>query len=601
MKFLCPNCKAKYQISDEKIAGRTLKMDCRRCNHPIVIRGDRAQQRSRSSSTSSVSRQRQSYASPAPGIRSSGRGSLGADFRKNAGAVPPPPKPSALDKWHISINDVPVGPMQRSEVANKIGAGAVHKSSLCWREGFDDWRELRNVPELAALLRRAAPPTTPKKAAFPPPPGRALGARAPVRVVRPPAASRPAASRPAARGNVVPIGGRLGGGAAPALDELPDEFLDDEPTRVGTEYDFAKIEAEQRRIDEDRRRAAEAAEADEAQQREEAARAAEEASREEKQKVAIGLAPTAEIAHSDAFDPFASQAGQVPVAPAVSQPQLEPPLPAESMPVALEAIPARRQRAIPIGAWIAIAGAMSFGMVLAIMVGTRYLTQPPPVAAVPTPAPEISPSQALPELVTEVPPAPIDPAELPPDPGDPAEEQPVQGGQEGRPVPSTGSGRRRGTTTGGGGAGGGGGGGSRRGGPALTAAQRAALARAAGGGDSTAPLQIRSDTPLEQDRRRGGGTSLNVAQIRAVVNRERSGVTRCYETAVRQAGSAPSMRINVDVTISGSGIVTRARARGQSFGNITDCIERTVRRWHFPRTGAESRTSLPFVFQGRDG
>jgi len=43
MKFLCPNCKAKYQISDEKIAGRTLKMDCRRCNHPIVIRGEQSE------------------------------------------------------------------------------------------------------------------------------------------------------------------------------------------------------------------------------------------------------------------------------------------------------------------------------------------------------------------------------------------------------------------------------------------------------------------------------------------------------------------------------------------------------------------------------
>ena len=40
MKFLCPSCKAKYQIADEKIAGRTLKMECRRCNHQITIRGD---------------------------------------------------------------------------------------------------------------------------------------------------------------------------------------------------------------------------------------------------------------------------------------------------------------------------------------------------------------------------------------------------------------------------------------------------------------------------------------------------------------------------------------------------------------------------------
>src|SRR6478736_5621873 len=43
MKFLCSNCKAKYQIPDEKIAGRTLKMDCRRCNTPITIRGDQPQ------------------------------------------------------------------------------------------------------------------------------------------------------------------------------------------------------------------------------------------------------------------------------------------------------------------------------------------------------------------------------------------------------------------------------------------------------------------------------------------------------------------------------------------------------------------------------
>ncbi|MFW6051858.1 MAG: zinc-ribbon domain-containing protein, partial [Myxococcota bacterium] len=39
MKFLCDNCKAKYQIADEKIAGRTLKMKCRKCGHDILIRG----------------------------------------------------------------------------------------------------------------------------------------------------------------------------------------------------------------------------------------------------------------------------------------------------------------------------------------------------------------------------------------------------------------------------------------------------------------------------------------------------------------------------------------------------------------------------------
>lgn len=37
MKFLCPSCKAKYQIADEKVIGRSVKMKCRQCGHLIEI------------------------------------------------------------------------------------------------------------------------------------------------------------------------------------------------------------------------------------------------------------------------------------------------------------------------------------------------------------------------------------------------------------------------------------------------------------------------------------------------------------------------------------------------------------------------------------
>ncbi len=37
MKFLCPNCKAKYQVADEKVAGRSVRMKCRKCSHLIHI------------------------------------------------------------------------------------------------------------------------------------------------------------------------------------------------------------------------------------------------------------------------------------------------------------------------------------------------------------------------------------------------------------------------------------------------------------------------------------------------------------------------------------------------------------------------------------
>src|SRR5689334_22643461 len=37
MKFLCENCKAKYQIGDEKVAGKSVRMKCRKCGHEIVV------------------------------------------------------------------------------------------------------------------------------------------------------------------------------------------------------------------------------------------------------------------------------------------------------------------------------------------------------------------------------------------------------------------------------------------------------------------------------------------------------------------------------------------------------------------------------------
>ena len=58
--------------------------------------------------------------------------------------------------------------------------------------------------------------------------------------------------------------------------------------------------------------------------------------------------------------------------------------------------------------------------------------------------------------------------------------------------------------------------------------------------------------------------------------------------------------IGSTLNVPASGTVTHATARGPAFGDVNECVERTVRRWRFPRTGAESRISIPFVFTGRE-
>jgi predicted Zn finger-like uncharacterized protein len=179
MKFLCGNCKAKYQIADEKVSGKTLRMKCRRCGHDILIDGHSmpasnppAAPPPRRAGTASVvpaPARAGSGAQPLPprpaalgqglprptATRSKPPSALGAEFRRHVAAPPEVPKRTApYDLWHVAIQDVPVGPMTREELGRKIDAGAVNADSLCWREGMDDWRPLGGLPELSQLLRR---------------------------------------------------------------------------------------------------------------------------------------------------------------------------------------------------------------------------------------------------------------------------------------------------------------------------------------------------------------------------------------------------------------------------------------------------------------
>ena len=40
MKVVCDSCQAKYQVPDERVAGKKLKIRCKRCGATVLIRGD---------------------------------------------------------------------------------------------------------------------------------------------------------------------------------------------------------------------------------------------------------------------------------------------------------------------------------------------------------------------------------------------------------------------------------------------------------------------------------------------------------------------------------------------------------------------------------
>jgi len=202
MKFLCRNCKAKYQIADEKVAGRTLRMTCQQCGEPIVVRGPAKQTTgplrpvtAASLPAAAPAFAQQTAAAQAVAPQAIGAKATGAALVAELGrhVAPPAPPPAPLEEWHVAINDAPVGPLRRDEVQRRIAQGIINRESLAWREGMDDWMQIKHIAELTALFAPAAP-VAPAPAAL---------------VAPPPAAALPIVTAPAARSaEMAPIGGR---------------------------------------------------------------------------------------------------------------------------------------------------------------------------------------------------------------------------------------------------------------------------------------------------------------------------------------------------------------------------------------------------------
>ncbi|MCX7809000.1 MAG: zinc-ribbon domain-containing protein, partial [Deltaproteobacteria bacterium] len=148
MKFLCPKCKHKYQIADERIAGKTLKMDCRKCGHTFLIHPDLAIREpsgvgsaptpvpSSVLNVAAIERIAKGGSAPSAPSGAAAHGLLGTDFQKSIAKTtrtpppPPPAPPNPLDQWYVAINGVPVGPMKREEIVRRIAQGEVTEGSL---------------------------------------------------------------------------------------------------------------------------------------------------------------------------------------------------------------------------------------------------------------------------------------------------------------------------------------------------------------------------------------------------------------------------------------------------------------------------------------
>ncbi len=544
MKFLCEQCKAKYQIADEKAAGKTVRMKCRKCGYLIEVRAaateGRASQPPGASGSKPPSSPRAPQRPTAPRAGAAPTGLATSLASARSPAKPAGPLASALksalqrdeevsapvdmsdlspsDEWYVAINGVPVGPIRIGEVRRKAAIGAVTDESLCWQEGLDEWRPLRSFPELAALVREAfssgrssmtPQPPADGRASLPPPGRGSLRPAAPAGTAprapapRPPTASPPP---PAARSNVVPFTSRLA--TAEKLAEAPDDL-----TRPFMGHP---------------------------------------------------ITPAHAVEPSVHPDPFAAppRPNPAPMAPGFSYAAGGAPMtPSPSLPPGSLSFGVPAKKGPPWMAIAMVAAATAFGITAAVAVFLRPPPQPTPVVVqVPGAAATVAAAatNATPTSTTDT-----------PDPG-----APTTTAAGTKPVTATAT-------------------------PKATTSV-AAAAPAAGhgpldlhgltGGTTIAPVD---DPGGGSEGPKAPGQCISEGQVQQVIGLHSVGLRRaCWE---RSTAAKTTANVTVSLTIGADGSAQGVSASGDE-PSVASCIASDVRNWHFPAMGCSQRTAIPFHF-----
>lgn len=63
-----------------------------------------------------------------------------------------------MDIWYIAINGQQQGPFSLAQIQQSLAGGVYSQETLVWRQGFDAWRPISQVPELLAANASASPP-----------------------------------------------------------------------------------------------------------------------------------------------------------------------------------------------------------------------------------------------------------------------------------------------------------------------------------------------------------------------------------------------------------------------------------------------------------
>src|SRR5262245_23458734 len=152
MKITCQTCQAKYTIADEKVAGKVVKIKCKKCSSTIVVNGNEAS------------------GNPSQDVPPDPQGVVEDEDGETKIFMEPPPGAgggAGGDEWTVNVTDDDQRTMTTAQLVKEIGTGLVTKDTYVWKDGMADWLPASDVPELASRFAAARPAPAPAPAPAP--------------------------------------------------------------------------------------------------------------------------------------------------------------------------------------------------------------------------------------------------------------------------------------------------------------------------------------------------------------------------------------------------------------------------------------------------
>lgn len=155
MKVICSSCQAKYNIADEKVAGKVVKIKCKKCAATILINGAGPSDDPDVGAVSVSQRDMAALHTSSELVDEDGATRVFNTSTTGMTAAP--------GEWTITAPDGGQRSLSTAQIKGELASGALPPDTYVWKEGMADWQPLSTLPEFASDVPNSGGPASSRR------------------------------------------------------------------------------------------------------------------------------------------------------------------------------------------------------------------------------------------------------------------------------------------------------------------------------------------------------------------------------------------------------------------------------------------------------